>query len=49
MKIYSFLGGTNESYFNMRPNELLKLKVLEWARENDYTFYVLGGGKRRKR
>ena len=43
--VYSFLGGTDEAYFYARPNDLLKLEVINWARKNGYEYYFLGGGK----
>ncbi|TWH99159.1 acetyltransferase (GNAT) family protein [Flavobacterium tiangeerense] len=42
--IFSFLGGTNELYFDKRPNDFLKVEVLNWARSIDKKYYVLGGG-----
>ncbi len=42
--IYSFLGGTNENYFDKRPNDFLKVEALNWARLNGKKYYVLGGG-----
>jgi len=42
--IYSFLGGTLESAFAKRPNDLLKHEVIRWGRENRFKWYVLGGG-----
>ena len=42
--IYSFLGGTDEDYFNKRPNDFLKVQVINWARKNKKMYYVLGGG-----
>ena len=42
--VFSFLGGTNAAYFNFRPNELLKIAVLNWARENGFEYYIIGGG-----
>lgn len=42
--IYSFLGGTLESAFAKRPNDLLKHEVIRWGRENSFKWYVLGGG-----
>lgn len=42
--IYSFLGGTNERYFDKRPNDFLKFEAINWARSNGKKFYVLGGG-----
>ncbi|QCR19861.1 GNAT family N-acetyltransferase [Agrococcus sp. SGAir0287] len=41
---YSFLGGTDERAFASRPNELLKLAVVRWCREQGIADYVLGGG-----
>jgi hypothetical protein len=41
---YSFLGGTDAHYFEMRPNDLLKVAVIEWAKEVGLKRYVLGGG-----
>ncbi len=42
--IFSFLGGTNENYFDKRPNDYLKYEMINWARKNDKKYYVLGGG-----
>lgn len=42
--IYSYLGGTNPDYFEMRPNDYLKAKIIEWGIENGYKNFVLGGG-----
>ncbi|HMB62445.1 MAG TPA: GNAT family N-acetyltransferase [Eudoraea sp.] len=44
-KIYSFLGGSEADYFKFRPNDLLKLEVLNWGRKNGYAHYFLGGGR----
>ncbi len=41
---YSFLGGTREEAFDKRPNDLLKYKVMIWAKERGISNYVLGGG-----
>ncbi len=43
--VYSFLGGTDADYFVYRPNDLLKITVLNWAREKGYKKYFLGGGR----
>ncbi|WP_308991967.1 GNAT family N-acetyltransferase [Mariniflexile litorale] len=43
--LYSFLGGTLSEYFNMRPNDFLKIEVLKWARAHHYEYYLLGGGR----
>lgn len=42
--IFSFLGGTNELYFDKRPNDFLKVEALNWARKQGKKYYVLGGG-----
>ncbi|MDO7171351.1 GNAT family N-acetyltransferase [Mariniflexile sp. AS56] len=43
--LFSFLGGTLSEYFKLRPNDFLKIEVLNWARQHGYTQYVLGGGR----
>ncbi|MCE2612458.1 GNAT family N-acetyltransferase [Flavobacteriaceae bacterium D16] len=43
--VYSFLGGTDEEFFYCRPNDLLKYNVINWARENGFKHYFLGGGR----
>lgn len=42
--LYSFLGGTTQSSFKKRPNDLLKYALINWALNNGYSFFVLGGG-----
>jgi hypothetical protein len=42
--IYSFLGGTLNSAYEVRPNNLLKHEVVRWSRELGLQKYVLGGG-----
>lgn len=44
--IFSYLGGTNADYFHTRPNDFLKLNVLEWGRGQNKKYYVLGGGRK---
>lgn len=41
---YSFLGGTREEAFAMRPNDLLKHETIRWLRESGRDAFVLGGG-----
>jgi hypothetical protein len=43
-RIYSFLGGTDERFFDLRPNDLLKHEMIEWAHANGKSQFVLGGG-----
>jgi hypothetical protein len=42
--IYSFLGGTDDNYFDKRPNDFLKFEALNWSRNQGKKHYVLGGG-----
>lgn len=42
--LYFYLGGTDEAYFDLRPNELLKFEVMRWGRARGKERYVLGGG-----
>ncbi|WP_010522819.1 GNAT family N-acetyltransferase [Aquimarina agarivorans] len=42
--IYAFLGGTDSDYFSYRPNDFLRVKLIEWAINNKKKYYVLGGG-----
>jgi CelD/BcsL family acetyltransferase involved in cellulose biosynthesis len=46
-RIYSFLGGTDASWFHVRPNDLLKVEIMNWARHHRKTEFVLGGGPSR--
>ena len=41
---YSYLGGTNRDYFDMRPNDFLKYEIIKWAKEKGLKNFVLGGG-----
>jgi sugar O-acyltransferase (sialic acid O-acetyltransferase NeuD family) len=43
--MYSFLGGTVAEYFDLRPNDFLKMEAIKWGRKNGYTQYILGGGR----
>jgi hypothetical protein len=43
---YSFLGGTDERYFSYRPNDLLKVAIIDWCRDTGRRTFVLGGGRR---
>ena len=42
--IYSFLGGTKENYFYLRPNDLLKHEIILWGIRQKKKRYILGGG-----
>ena len=41
---YSFLGGTDDNYFHLRPNDFLKYEIIKWAKEKGLKNFVLGGG-----
>lgn len=43
--VYSYLGGTIADHFSARPNDYLKVKVLNWARTLGFSYYLLGGGR----
>lgn len=42
--VYSFLGGTLPEAFALRPNDLLKVEIMRWARGQSKRSFVLGGG-----
>lgn len=44
--IYSFLGGTLRTHFQIRPNDLLKHEAIIWARDRGLRWFVLGGGNK---
>ena len=41
---YSYLGGTNSEYFDLRPNDFLKYEIIKWAKNKGLKNFVLGGG-----
>lgn len=41
---YSYLGGTDREYFDVRPNDFLKYEIIKWAKEKGLKNFVLGGG-----
>lgn len=41
---YSYLGGTDQEYFDVRPNDFLKYEIIKWAKEKGLKRFVLGGG-----
>lgn len=41
---YSYLGGTNREYYDVRPNDYLKYEIIKWAKEKGLKNFVLGGG-----
>lgn len=43
--MYSFLGGTLSDYFNLRPNDFLKIEMIKWGLKNKMNYYALGGGR----
>lgn len=42
--VYSYLGGTDREYFDLRPNDFLKYEIIKWAKEKELKNFVLGGG-----
>lgn len=42
--VYSYLGGTDREYFDVRPNDFLKYEIIKWAKEIGLKNFVLGGG-----
>lgn len=42
--VYSFLGGTLEQYYPMRPNDLLKYEIIKWCKDTNHLAFILGGG-----
>ena len=41
---YSFLGGTNQEYYAMRPNDFLKDAIIQWCSQTGRRCFILGGG-----
>jgi hypothetical protein len=41
---YYHFGGSDDKYFDFRPNNLLMYETALWAKGNGYTKYHLGGG-----
>ncbi len=41
---YSYLGGTDREYFDVRPNDFLKYEIIKWAKDKGLKSFVLGGG-----
>ncbi|WP_446219627.1 GNAT family N-acetyltransferase [Micromonospora sp. IBHARD004] len=43
-RLYCFVGGTDRSAFDLRPNYLLTFEIFRWGQEHGKTHVVLGGG-----
>lgn len=43
-RIYSYLGGTFSKSYGMRPGDLLKYHIMQWARQQGFRQFVIGGG-----
>lgn len=43
--MYSYLGGTLSDYFDLRPNDFLKIEMIKWGLEQHMEYYALGGGR----
>lgn len=41
---YSFLGGTDKAYYDMRPNDFLKDAIIQWCSRTGRKHFILGGG-----
>lgn len=41
---YSYLGGTDSDYFELRPNDFLKYEIIKWGKKKGLKNYILGGG-----
>ena len=41
---YSYLGGTDDDFFEMRPNDILKYEIIRWANQKGLRSFILGGG-----
>lgn len=41
---YSYLGGTDCDYFDVRPNDFLKYEIIKWAKKKGLKNFVFGGG-----
>lgn len=41
---YGFLGGTLRDYFTYSPATFLEIKTMEWLKEKQIDYYILGGG-----
>lgn len=41
---YSYLGGTDSDYYEMRPNDYLKYEIIKWGHEKKLKNFILGGG-----
>lgn len=41
---YSYLGGTDKDFFDLRPNDFLKYEIIKWAKDKGLKNFVLGGG-----
>ncbi|KAB1909847.1 GNAT family N-acetyltransferase [Micromonospora sp. BL1] len=44
LSLYSYLGGTEQAAFDLRPNDLLKFEICRWGRAQGRIRFVLGGG-----
>jgi len=43
-RMYSFLGGTLQNYFALRPGDLLKNHIISWGCTGGFQQFVIGGG-----
>jgi lipid II:glycine glycyltransferase (peptidoglycan interpeptide bridge formation enzyme) len=45
-RLYSYLGGTFSESFHLRPGDLLKYHIMQWACEKGHQQFIIGGGHR---
>jgi hypothetical protein len=43
-RVYSWLGGTDIHFYELRPNDLLKFEIMLWAKAQGKHSFILGGG-----
>lgn len=43
-RVYSFLSGGKARYFHLSGNDMLQVHSMQWAQQQGYKEYVLGGG-----
>lgn len=46
--VYSYLGGTDRSAFELSPNDLIKLEIIRWAKGQGKRRFIIGGGYKRE-
>ncbi|THD66766.1 peptidoglycan bridge formation glycyltransferase FemA/FemB family protein [Robertkochia marina] len=44
--MFAFLGGTRTKFFSYRPNDYLRVEIIEMGRQKGLSWYILGGGRK---